>query len=203
MHSLAQYIIRILAFVRKEIVNVLRQPRLVASLILGPFLILLLFGIGYRDQARVLRTLFVVPDDSPMRPVVEDYSTRLGRQIDPRGIIADEAEADRQLRRKDIDLVVVVPSDPAAQIDNNEQATFRMIHYEIDPYEQTYIEILGRNYIEEINRQVLLTAADQGKAEAAALQERIASVEGVAVGSALFSVSASAAAARSEASRER
>ncbi len=174
MHSLAQYIIRILAFVRKEIVNVLRQPRLVASLILGPFLILLLFGIGYRDQARVLRTLFVVPDDSPMRPVVEDYSTRLGRQIDPRGIIADEAEADRQLRRKDIDLVVVVPSDPAAQIDNNEQATFRMTHYEIDPYEQTYIEILGRNYIEEINRQVLLTAADQGKAEAAALQERIA-----------------------------
>ncbi|MBX7250460.1 MAG: hypothetical protein K1X50_00660, partial [Candidatus Promineofilum sp.] len=174
MRSLAQYIIRILAFVRKEIVNVLRQPRLVASLILGPFLILLLFGVGYRDEARTLRTLFVVPDDSPMRPFVEDYSTRLGRQIDSRGIIPDAAEADWELRQQQVDLVVVVPPDPAAQIDNNEQATFQMYHYEIDPFEQTYIEILGRNYIEEINRQVLLTAADQGKAEAATLQQRVA-----------------------------
>ncbi|HOU39890.1 MAG TPA: ABC transporter permease, partial [Promineifilum sp.] len=131
------------------------------------------FGVGYRDEARTLRTLFVVPDDSPMRPFVEDYSTRLGRQIDPRGIIPDAAEADRELRQQQVDLVVVVPPDPAAQLNNNEQATFQMYHYEIDPYEQTYIEILGRNYIEEINRQVLLTAADQGKVEAAALQERV------------------------------
>jgi len=174
MRSFVQYFIRIFAFVRKEILNVLRQPRLVASLILGPFLILLLFGIGYREQIRPLRTLFVVPDDSPMRPMVEDYSTRLGAQIDPQGVIADAAEADRRLRQREVDLVVVVPPDPAAQINNNEQATFQLYHYEIDPYEQTYVEILGRNYIEEINRQVLLTAADQGKAEARALQERIA-----------------------------
>ena len=173
MRSAVQYIIRVLAFVRKEIVNVLRQPRLVISLILGPFLILLLFGIGYRDVPRSLRTLFVVPDESPMRPVVEDYATRLGQQIDSQGVIGDAAEADRRLRQQDVDLVVVVPPDPEAQIDNNQQATFQLYHYEIDPYEQTYIEILGRNYIEEINRQVLLTAADQGKAEARALQERV------------------------------
>ena len=173
MRSLVQYFIRIFAFVRKEILNVLRQPRLVASLILGPFLILLLFGIGYREQIRPLRTLFVVPDESPIRPMVEDYATRLGQQIDPQGIIADAEEADRRLRQREVDLVVVVPPDPATQINNNEQATFNLYHYEIDPYEQTYVEILGRNYIEEINRQVLLTAADQGKTEARALQERI------------------------------
>ncbi len=173
MRSLVQYFIRIFAFVRKEILNVLRQPRLVASLILGPFLILLLFGIGYREQIRPLRTLFVVPDESPIRPMVEDYATRLGQQIDPQGIIADAEEADRRLRQREVDLVVVVPPDPATQINNNEQATFNLYHYEIDPYEQTYVDILGRNYIEEINRQVLLTAADQGKAEARALQERI------------------------------
>jgi ABC-2 type transport system permease protein len=174
MRSIVQYFIRIFAFVRKEILNVLRQPRLVMSLILGPFLILLLFGIGYREQIRPLRTLFVVPDDSPMRPMVEDYATRLGEQIDPQGVIGDAAEADRRLRQREVDLVVVVPPDPTTQIGNNEQATFTLYHYEIDPYEQTYVQILGRNYIEEINRQVLLTAADQGKTEARALQERIA-----------------------------
>ena len=173
MHNLAQYFIRVFAFVRKEIINVLRQPRLVFSLILGPFLILLLFGIGYREQARTLRTLFVVAEGSPMQPVIEDYATRLGEQIAPQGVISDPAEADRRLRRQEVDLVVVVPPDPSAQIRNNEQAAFQMYHYEIDPYERTYIEILGRNYIEEINRQVLMTAADQGKTEARTLQERI------------------------------
>jgi len=174
MRSLSQYLIRVFAFVRKEIINVLRQPRLVASLILGPFLILLLFGIGYREEARTLRTLFVVPEGSPMLPIVQDYAQRLGDQIAPEGIINDAAEADRRLRNQEVDLVVVVPPDPSTQIRNNEQAAFQLYHYEIDPYERAYIEILGRNYIEEINRQVLMTAADQGKVEARALQERIA-----------------------------
>src|SRR5699024_3266213 len=48
-----------------------------------------------------------------------------------------------------------------------------LYHYEIDPYERTYVEILGRNYIDEINRLVLLTAADQGKVEARTVQEQI------------------------------
>ena len=173
MISLAQYFIRILAFVRKEIVSILRQPRLVFSLILGPFLILLLFGIGYRETPRTLRTLFVVAEGSPMLPVVEQYATQLGQQISAQGIIADAAEADRRLRSQEVDLVVVVPTDPSSSVRNNEQAVFTLYHYEIDPYERTYIEILGRNYADEINRIVLLTAADEGKVEARSVQEQI------------------------------
>ncbi len=173
MSRIVAYLIRVYAFVRKEIINVLRQPRLVFSIILGPFIILLLFGIGYREQVRPLRTLFVVAEGSPMTPIVEDYAGRLGAQIDPQGITTDAAEADRRLRAQEIDLVVVVPPDPATQLRNNAQSTFQFYHYEIDPYERTYIEILGRNYIEEINRQVLLTAADQGKTEASALRENL------------------------------
>lgn len=175
MNSIMQFFIRIFAFVRKEIISILRQPRLVFSLILGPFLILLLFGIGYRDTPRALRTLFVVAEDSPMRPVVEEYANRLGQQIISQGIITDAAEADRRLRNHEVDLVVVVPTNPSAAVRNNEQAVFKLYHYEIDPYERTYIEILGRNYIDEINRIVLLTAADQGKAEARSLQGQISS----------------------------
>ena len=47
-------IIRASSFFRKEIFEILRQPRLVATLVLGPFLILFIFGIGYRDQPRSL-----------------------------------------------------------------------------------------------------------------------------------------------------
>ena len=173
MRRVAQFLIRIFGFVRKEIVTVLRQPRLVFSLILGPFLILLLFGIGYRETPRTLRTLFVVADDSPMRPVVEEYATRLGEQIASQGIISDAAEADRRLRAQEVDLVVVVPTDPAADVRNNQQAVFTLYHFEIDPFERTYIDILGRNYADEINRLVLLNAAERGKAEARTVQEQI------------------------------
>ena len=173
MRRVAQFLIRIFGFVRKEIVTVLRQPRLVFSLILGPFLILLLFGIGYRETPRTLRTLLVVADDSPMRPVVEEYATRLGEQIASQGIISDAAEADRRLRAQEVDLVVVVPTDPAADVRNNQQAVFTLYHFEIDPFERTYIDILGRNYADEINRLVLLNAAERGKAEARTVQEQI------------------------------
>jgi ABC-2 type transport system permease protein len=173
MRSVAQFFIRIFAFVRKEIISILRQPRLVFSLILGPFLILLLFGIGYRETPRTLRTLFVVTEGSPMLPIVDQYATQLGQQINSQGIISDAAEADRRLRDGEVDLVVVVPTDPASTVRNNEQATFTLYHYEIDPYERAYIEILGRNYTDEINRLVLLTAADQGKVEARSVQEQI------------------------------
>lgn len=173
MRSLTQYLIRIFAFVRKEIVNILRQPRLVFSLILGPFLILLIFGIGYRDTPRMLHTLFVVTDDSPMRSLVEQYAQSLGQQISFEGLTADVAEAERRLRNREVDLVVIVPPDPSSDIRRNQQATFRLYHYEIDPYEQTYVEVLGRSYTEEINRQVLLTAADRGKVEARTLQEQV------------------------------
>jgi len=173
MNSILQFFIRIFAFVRKEMISILRQPRLIFSLILGPFLILLLFGIGYRDTPRILRTLFVVAEDSTMRPVVEEYANRLGQQIASQGIIADAAEADRRLRNREVDLVVVVPPNPSDAVRNNEQAVFNLYHYEIDPYERTYIEILGRNYIDEINRIVLLAAADQGKVEAQTIQEQV------------------------------
>ncbi len=173
MNSILQFFIRIFAFVRKEMISILRQPRLIFSLILGPFLILLLFGIGYRDTPRILRTLFVVAEDSTMRPVVEEYANRLGQQIASQGIIADAAEADRRLRNREVDLVVVVPPNPSVAVRNNEQAVFNLYHHEIDPYERTYIEILGRNYIDEINRIVLLAAADQGKVEAQTIQEQV------------------------------
>jgi len=35
----------------KKYLKILRQPRLVATLVVGPFLILFIFGIGYRAQS--------------------------------------------------------------------------------------------------------------------------------------------------------
>ena len=39
--------------------SVWRQPRLIATLVLGPFLILFLFGLGYQETPEPFRTVLV------------------------------------------------------------------------------------------------------------------------------------------------
>ena len=59
----AKGIIRTSSFFFKEIWAAIRQPRLIFSVLLGPFLILAAFGIGYRGQTPELATLLVLPND--------------------------------------------------------------------------------------------------------------------------------------------
>ena len=60
--------VQIVGFLRKEIVAVARQPRLLLVLVAGPFLILLLFGIGYDQEQTVLRIKVGIQLASLRRP---------------------------------------------------------------------------------------------------------------------------------------
>lgn len=168
-----QAVIRVFAFIGKEARIILHQPRLVFSLILGPFFILLLFGLGYRNAPRSLNTLFVVPEGSQIQASIEAYADSLGDRITFAGITHDPEEADTRLRRQEVDLVVVTPFDPMLDWENDEQSTFTLYHYEIDPLEETYIQMMGQRYAEEINRQVLTTAVSQSQQEASTWQEDV------------------------------
>lgn len=172
--SLWQAIIRIFSFVSKEFRTIYHQPRLIFSLILGPFLILLIFGVGYRDTPRTLNTLFVVPEGSQIEGAVEDYATSLGDRINFAGIVHNPATADTQLKEREVDLVVVTPLDPMASWENDEQSTFSLYHSEVDPYEAVYIQVLGQRYAEEVNQQVLMSALSSSQAEAATWHEDVA-----------------------------
>jgi ABC-2 type transport system permease protein len=167
-------LIRISAFLRKEIVEILRQPRLVLTLILGPFLILLLFGLGYYVEAQPVRTLFVVEPDSPVRDVMEEYTSGINPLLEVVGLADSLPEAQADLRRGAVDLVVVVPPNPVEDIRNSEQAVFQLYHREIDPYQISYIQAFARIYTDEVNRRVLADVAEQGQEETADVQEVIA-----------------------------
>ena len=71
------------AFVRKELAEIVRQPRLILLLIVGPFALLMLFGTGYRSESLGLRTMFVGPPDSVYEDAVADYREMLERFVDP------------------------------------------------------------------------------------------------------------------------
>jgi ABC-2 type transport system permease protein len=161
-------IIRASSFFRKEIFEILRQPRLVATLVLGPFLILFIFGIGYRGKSRPLRTLFVAQANSAIAPQdLEQYGKTMGSLLIYAGVTGDQNEALNRLQRGQVDLVIVEPGDAASTIKSNQQAVFTLYHHEIDPVQVSYINYLGWLYVGAINQQVLQSFAVQGQKDAA------------------------------------
>ncbi len=156
-------VIRTLSFPGKEIVEILRQPRLVATLVLGPFLILLLVGLGYRSDRPPLRTVFVMSKENPFNQSIQDMVKLNTLHIDYRGSTPDQQSALKQLDRNEVDLVVVVPEDPYKTIQANQQATFTVYHREIDPTQVAYVTYLARAYVDEANRELLRSLMAQGQ----------------------------------------
>ncbi len=76
---------------------------------LGPFLILFIFGIGYRNVAPTERTLFVTPPGSsiPIQNILQN-GTAMGGLIYS-GVTTNQAEALRLLQSGKVDLVIVEP----------------------------------------------------------------------------------------------
>jgi ABC-2 type transport system permease protein len=171
MDNLPRFFIRVSAFLRKEIFEILRQPRLVLALIFGPFLILSLFGLGYRNEPRALRTLFVVKEGSPLGQQVKEYAPSLGPQLIFVGVTGNETAAKQKLRNGEVDLVFVVPSNAYETIRNNQQAIFTVYHHEIDPFQVDYIKVFGRVYVDEINRRLLITITGRGESQASTVKD--------------------------------
>jgi ABC-2 type transport system permease protein len=168
-----QFLIQVSSFVRKEMSEILRQPRLVATLILGPFLILLIFGIGYNNSLRTMRTVMVVPQDSQIKEEIQDIVSRLAGAVDMVGIVSTQEEAKQMLADGDADLILVTPADPFGDIQANRQSEMEMIHNEIDPLEQMFVNTLERAYVEEVNRLVWVRTLDRAKEEAEELLVKV------------------------------
>jgi ABC-2 type transport system permease protein len=159
-------LIRASAFIQKEILEILRQPQLVGALVLGPFLILFVFGIGYRAQPATLRTLFVTPPNSALSAEdIERYGKSLGDIFIYSGVIDNQAEALNRLHQGQVDLVVVVPQNVTDTLKDNQQSVFTFYHNEIDPAQVSYVNYLGWLYVGQVNQQVLRDLVLQAQKE--------------------------------------
>jgi ABC-2 type transport system permease protein len=177
MGSISRFIIRSTTFLRKELATVFRQPRLILTLILGPFLIMLLFGFAFRAQGRSLRTLFVISQDSPFAAQVQEFAQTIGPAIVYEGIIPDRNAALAKLARNEVDMVIVVPNDPLELIRNNQQAVLEMYHNEIDPIQVDYVKQVGNLYVDALNRRILQSVTAQNQQEAGTLQQKLQSAQ--------------------------
>jgi ABC-2 type transport system permease protein len=169
-----QFLIQVSSFVRKEVAEILRQPRLVATLILGPFLILLIFGIGYNDSFQTMRTVMVIPEDSMIEAEIREIASSLTGAVEIVGFVSTADEGKQMLANDEADLVLVTPADPFNDIRSGQQSEMEMIHNEIDPLEKVFVNTLERAYVEEVNRLVWVRTLDRAKQEA---EEVLAKVE--------------------------
>lgn len=148
-------LVRILGFCRKEILEVARQPKLMLAVVLGPLMILLLFGIGYRTPRKPLRTLFLTKQNDPISAEISKFLPLIGKQFDVQGITHDPEKARLLLRQKEVDVVVVVPPNAAEAISRNEQAVCTFIHDEMNPEQSDYIRLTGEVLVNELNHHLL------------------------------------------------
>lgn len=173
MKRFGRFLVRLTAFFRKEIAEVLRQPKLILTLIFGPFLIMLLFGMGYKNDARPMRTLFVAPENSPIAAEIEKRGADISPLVIYSGITNSEDEMRRQLAARQVDMAIVVPGDAYETIKNNQKAVFQVYHNELDPVQISYVTSISQIFTDEINRQVLSSVAAQGQSDAASLENYI------------------------------
>src|SRR3979411_650415 len=86
-------LIRGWTLVSKEIMEVIRQPMLVLALVLGPFLILLVFALGHRSQQPPLTMVLVVPPSVGLSRDLGLWRDRFGGSVTVIALADNEAAA--------------------------------------------------------------------------------------------------------------
>jgi len=161
--TLFKILTRILAFVGKELVEVVRRPGALASLILGPFLVMAIFGVGYSGYRRPLNTVIVVPPESGLPTDVAAYSEISGAGLEVTDVTTDEASADQRLEDRTVDVVLVAPNDVEEQFRAGKQSTIQVRVNVVDPVDQNYTAFLAKALEREVNRIIVERIAEEGQ----------------------------------------
>ena len=163
MRTILTTIWRLLAFVGKELVETVRRPGAIVSLVVGPFLIMAVFGLGFSGIRRPLETIVVIPPASQLPATEADYQELAGPALHIAGVVQDRTEAEAKLRAGDIDLVVVAPEDPEGTFRAGKRSTIAIVVDEVDPVAENYATILGGALADAVNRQIIEQAVEEGQ----------------------------------------
>ncbi|HLG73602.1 MAG TPA: ABC transporter permease [Chloroflexota bacterium] len=147
-------IIRTLSFFSQWASEVLRQPWLMIVLVLGPFVVLFLFGAGESVGAPKPRAIIVVPAGQQQSPLAVS-TDNLTQYLQVVATTTDLQGAREQLANNKADLVVVIPPDPLQAIQNGQHANIQVLTDEIDPVRLSYAQAYIRQQGDALNRQTV------------------------------------------------
>ena len=162
---------RAYAFFKKDVLEVFRQPRLLFTLVIGPFLILFLFGIGFDPAPPTLETVVVAPPESGISERSADLEAALGNQADLVGVVGTVDEATAMIEAKEANVAIVIPEGAVEAVRGGEQAVITILHDQIDPFESSVIELFALGAVDQVNREVLQDMVARGQTEAGEIEE--------------------------------
>lgn len=168
MRPMLAVIVRLMAFVGKEIIETLRRPGAILSLILGPFLIMAVFGLGYSGFKRPLETVIVAPSGSGLPTDVATYQELAGGGLHVSEVTTDRAAAEARLRAGTADLIVIAPEDPDASFRAGQQSVIEVLVDVVDPVAENYAGFLAAGLASAVNREVIERVAAEGQGYAVA-----------------------------------
>ncbi len=161
--GIAKSFTRVTSFLFKEVIEVMRRPSILLSLVLGPFVIMALFGVGYSGQRRPLETLVVIPPGANLPRDVNLYQQLGGPAVHVIGV-TDNLEAGRaELQRQQIDLLVVAPPDVAEQFKAGKQSVIGVEYNQIDPVRDNYTRFVAYRQVQELNRALIQQVVQSGE----------------------------------------
>jgi ABC-2 type transport system permease protein len=154
---------RTTSFIVKDVLEVVRRPGALFSLIFGPFLIMGAFGLGYSGQYRPLSTLLVVPPNSKLPQDPGFYQQFAGPSVTIVGVSQDVESARNMLHRQQVDLLVIAPADLEAKFARGEQSQIEIEYNELDPVRDNYARFIAYRQVQELNRAIIESTVAQGQ----------------------------------------
>jgi ABC-2 type transport system permease protein len=171
MRAALAVVIRLLAFIGKELVETLRRPGAIVSLVLGPFLIMAVFGLGYSGVKRPLETVVVAPPSSGLPADAASYQELAGGGLHIALVTPDRATGEAELQAGRADVLVIAPEDPETAFRAGQQSVIEVQIDAIDPVEVNYAGFLAAGLASEVNREIIERVAAEGQGYAVAAGE--------------------------------
>jgi ABC-2 type transport system permease protein len=113
----------------------IRQSSLFALVVLGPFLLLALFAVGFRLSAFRPSGILVAPLGGlkPAQVRQLPYVRSLNANVDVLAITEDEAWALAQVRSGQVDMVITLPENPALDLQRGQRTTLTITVNVVNP----------------------------------------------------------------------
>jgi ABC-2 type transport system permease protein len=162
LEGIGHSLVRMASFTGKELREVFRRPGVVLSLILGPFLVMFLFGLGYSGYRAPFVTEIVIPAGANLPTDPEDYAQLAPGRLDVRAVGNDAAAAEQRLRDGEIDLLVIAPENAAAELRAGRQTAIRVAWNQIDPVYDQLATLATSILVSSLNAEIIEQAAATG-----------------------------------------
>jgi ABC-2 type transport system permease protein len=155
-------LVRIGSFTGKELREVIRRPGVLFTSVVGPFLVMLVFGLGYSGFREPFTTEIVIPEGNDLPRDPEYYAELAPGRLIVEEVGTDAAAAEERLRAGETDLVIIAPEDAVAELRGGNQTTIRVMWNQIDPVYDQLAGLATSILVSSLNAEIIEAAAAEG-----------------------------------------